>query len=125
MSAIAYWTIRQRLLRVPGVAQVNIFGERLQQRHVQVDPRKLAANGVSLERVMEVSADAFDAGVLQYTKSFLPGTGGFIEPGGHRLNIENVQPIVQPEDLGKVPVVERGGRVLRLSDVARVREDPA
>jgi Cu/Ag efflux pump CusA len=50
MSAIAYWKIRQRLLRVPGVAQVNIFGERLQQRHVQVDPRKLAANGVSLER---------------------------------------------------------------------------
>jgi CzcA family heavy metal efflux pump len=123
MSAIAYWKIRQRLLRVPGVAQVNIFGERLQQRHVQVDPRKLAANGVSLERVMEVTADAFDAGVLQYTESFLPGTGGWVESGSRRLNVENVQPIVTPEDLGKVPVVERGGRVLRLSDVARVRED--
>jgi CzcA family heavy metal efflux pump len=123
MSAIAYWKIRQRLLRVPGVAQVNIFGERLQQRHVQVDPRKLAANGVSLERVMEVTADAFDAGVLQYTESFLPGTGGWVESGSQRLNVENVQPIVTPEDLGKVPVVERGGRVLRLSDVARVRED--
>ncbi|HMI72585.1 MAG TPA: efflux RND transporter permease subunit [Solirubrobacteraceae bacterium] len=123
MSAVAYWKIRQRLLRVPGVAQVNIFGERLQQRHVQVDPRKLAANGVALERVMEVSADAFDAGVLQYTESFLPGTGGFIEPNGQRLNVENVQPIVSPEDLGNVPVVQRGGRVLRLSDVASVRED--
>jgi CzcA family heavy metal efflux pump len=123
MSAVAYWKIRQRLLRVPGVAQVNIFGERLQQRHVQVDPRKLAANGVSLERVMEVTADAFDAGVLQYTESFLPGTGGWVESTGRRLNVENVQPIVAPEDLGKVPVVERGDRVLRLSDVARVRED--
>jgi CzcA family heavy metal efflux pump len=123
MSAVAYWKIRQRLLRVPGVAQVNIFGERLQQRHVQVDPRKLAANGVSLERVMEVSADAFDAGVLQYTESFLPGTGGWVEAGGRRLNVENVQPIVSPQDLGKVPVVQRGDRVLRLSDVARVRED--
>ena len=38
MSAIAYWKIRQRLLRVPGVANVLIYGERLQQRHVQVDP---------------------------------------------------------------------------------------
>jgi CzcA family heavy metal efflux pump len=123
MSAIAYWKIRQRILRVPGVAQVNIFGERLQQRHVQVDPARLAANGVSLDRVMETTADAFDAGVLQFTESFLPGTGGFVEHNGQRLNIENVQPLVRPEDLGKVPVARRGGEVLRLSDVARVRED--
>ena len=41
MSAIAYWKIRQRLLRVPGVATVDIYGERLQQRHVQVDPARL------------------------------------------------------------------------------------
>ena len=30
-------------LRVPGVAHVDIYGERLQQRHVQVDPATLAA----------------------------------------------------------------------------------
>src|SRR5688572_18698593 len=47
LSSISYWKIRQRLLRVPGVAQVNIFGERLQQRHVQVDPQKLAEHKVS------------------------------------------------------------------------------
>ena len=68
MSAVAYWTIRQRLLRVPGVASVDIYGERLQQRHVQVDPAKLAAHGVSLDRVMEATADAVDAGVLQFTR---------------------------------------------------------
>ncbi len=123
MSSIAYWKIRQRILRVPGVAQVNIFGERLQQRHVQVDPAKMAANGVSLERVMQTTADAVDAGVLKYAPSFLPGTGGFVETNGQRLSIQNVQPIVGPEELGKVPVAKRGGRVLRLSDVAEVRED--
>jgi CzcA family heavy metal efflux pump len=123
MSSIAYWKIKQRLLRVPGVAQVNIFGERLQQRHVQVDPKKLAENGVSLDRVMETTANAVDAGVLQYAESFLPGTGGFIETGGRRLNVENVQPILSPEDLGKVPLAERSGKTLRLSDVAKVRED--
>ncbi|MGH2742787.1 MAG: efflux RND transporter permease subunit [Thermoleophilaceae bacterium] len=123
MSSITYWKIRQRLLRVPGVAAVDIYGERLQQRHVQVDPRKLAENGVSLERVMQVSADAVDAGVLQYAESFIPGSGGFVEAGGTRLNIGNVQPIVGPKELGQVPVVTRGDRVLRLSDVATVRED--
>ena len=123
MSSIAYWKIRQRILRVPGVAQVNIFGERLQQRHVQVDPNKLAENGVSLNQVMEASSEALDAGVLQYADSFLVGTGGFVEENGQRLNIRNVQPIQTAEDLGEVPVVRRGGRVLRLSDLGRVKED--
>ena len=79
MSSIAYWKVRQRILRVPGVAQVNIFGERLDQRHVQVDPAKLAENGVSLDQVMETTSEAVDAGVLQYADSFVVGTGGFVE----------------------------------------------
>jgi CzcA family heavy metal efflux pump len=123
MSSVAYWKIRQRLLRVSGVAQVNIFGERLQQRHVQVDPAKLAEHGVSLERVMETTANATDAGVLAYAESFLPGTGGFVENGSQRLNVQNVQAIQEPEELGKVPVARRDGRVLRISDVAKVKED--
>ena len=90
---------------------MDIYGERLQQRHVQVDPAKLAENGVSLEQVMETSANAVDAGVLQYTESFAPGTGGFVEAGGQRMNVRHVQPIVGPEQLAKVPVVnsERPG----------------
>ena len=123
MSAVTYWKIRQQLLRVPGVAAVDIYGERLKQRHVQVDPAKLAKNGVSLDRVMETAANAVDAGVLQYTDSFLVGTGGFVERNGQRLNIENVQPIVGPKELGKVPVIERNGKVLRLSDLGDVRTD--
>ena len=123
MSSVTYWKIRQRLLRVPGVAAVDIYGERLQQRHIQVDPAKLAANGVSLERVMETSANAVDAGVLSYTESFAPGTGGFVEAGGERMNVRHVQPITGPEQLGEVPVANRSGRVLRLADLATVRED--
>ena len=123
LSSVAYWKIRERLLRVRGVAEVSIFGERLLQRHVQVDPRKLARYDIPLERVMEVSADAVDAGVLKYAPSFLVGTGGFVENARTRLNISNVQPIVSPEQFAKVPVARREGRVLRLSDVAKVRED--
>ena len=123
MSNIAYWKIRQQLMRVPGVASVDIYGERLQQRHVQVDPSKLAQNGVSLERVMETTAEAVDAGVLQYTKSFVVGSGGFIESAnGQRMNIEHVQPVVGPSQLAKVPIEERNGRTLRLEDVGRVVE---
>ena len=123
MSSIAYWKIRERLLRVPGVANVAIWGERLQQRHVQVDPRKLAGNGVSLQRVMNVTGDALDAGLLKYNEGAIVGTGGFVEAGVRRLNISNVQPAVGPQELGDVPVARRGGRTLRLADVANVVED--
>src|SRR3712207_2698238 len=123
MSSIAYWKIRQRLLRVPGVASVDIYGERLQQRHIQVDPRKLREHGVSLEQVMAAGSDALEAGLLQYSEGAVVGTGGFIESCGQRLNIRHVQAIVKPEELAQVPVAERDGRTLRLADVGRVVED--
>jgi CzcA family heavy metal efflux pump len=123
MSAISYWKIRQRLTRVPGVAQVLIWGERLKQRHVQVDPRKLAANGVSLTKVMDTTATALDAGVLQFTEAFTVGTGGFVESGGQRMNVRNIQPILTATELAKVPIERRNGHVLRLGDVGNVVED--
>jgi Cu/Ag efflux pump CusA len=62
MSMLSYWTIRARLLRVPGVANVAIWGERLQMLQVQVEPDKLKAQNISLNQVMEVTAGAVDAG---------------------------------------------------------------
>ena len=58
LSMIAYWTIRQRLLSVPGVANVAIWGERLQMLQVQVDPDRMQANDVTLDQVMEATSDA-------------------------------------------------------------------
>src|SRR5918992_3348153 len=84
-SMIAYWTIRQRLLRVPGVANVPIWGERIQMLSVQADRERMAAQGVSLDTVMEATAEALEAGLLQHTDGGIIGTGGFVEGGGERL----------------------------------------
>ena len=61
--------------------------------------------------------------MLQYADSFVVGTRRVRRDGGQRLNIRNVQPIQSPNDLGKVPVVERGGKMLRLADLGDVAED--
>ena len=45
MSVLARWKIRPRLMGVPGVANVSIYGQRDRQLQVQVDPRRLHANG--------------------------------------------------------------------------------
>jgi CzcA family heavy metal efflux pump len=123
LSTIAYWKIRARLLRVPGVAQVAIWGEQLPQRHVRVDPAKLAQYGVSLQDVMDSAADAVEAGLLKYSDGAVVGTGGFIEAAGLRFNIRHVQPITSPAELGAVPVVERDGKILRLADMGEVLID--
>src|SRR3954466_13394129 len=65
LSTLAYWKIRARLLRVPGVVNVAIWGERLQQQHVDVDPRRLRAEHVTLDSVMNATANSLDAGLLR------------------------------------------------------------
>ncbi len=123
MSTTAYWNIRARLLRVTGVANIAIWGERLNMYQVQTDPGRLNANQVSLDQVMQVTADALDSGLLQYSAGGFIGTGGFVETANQRLSVQNVLPIVTPEDLAQVAVAERDGRTLRLADVADVVED--
>ena len=124
LSMIAYWKVRERLLAVPGVAHVAIWGERLQMLQVQVEPQLMAAAGVTLDEVMETTSDALDVGLLQYSEGAMVGTGGFLETGGQRFNIHNRLPIVTPDDLAQVAIrVNDTGGTLRLGDVARVVED--
>ncbi len=123
MSMIAYWTIRARLLGVPGVANVAIWGERIKMPQVQVDPERMRAHNVSLDQVMEVTADALDVGILQFSKGAVIGTGGFIQTPNQRLGIRHVLAISSPEDMAQVPIADRrrpDGSPLRLGDVSNV-----
>ena len=112
MSMIAYWKIRARLLAVPGVANVAMWGERLQQMQVQVDPERMLEHDVSLNDVMEVTADSLDAGLLRFSEGAVIGTGGFIDTPNQRLAIQHVLPLVNPDDLAQVPIQTEEGEAL-------------
>jgi CzcA family heavy metal efflux pump len=121
MSMMAYWTIRARLLRVPGVANVAIWGERLQMMTVQVEPKKLAAADVTLDSVMEATTDSVDSGILKFSSGSVIGAGGVIESATQRVGVRNILPIVTPADLALVPVETKGRQTVRLGDVAQVK----
>ena len=122
-SVIARWTMRPRLMGVPGVANVSVFGNRDQQLQVQVDPRTLRDKGVTLRQVVATTGNAQVASPISYLEGSTPGTGGFIETPQQRLQVRNVfDNIATPKELGKVPVEGTGGR-LRLTDVSNVVED--
>jgi CzcA family heavy metal efflux pump len=122
LSTIAYWKIRARLLRVPGVANVALWGEHLQQLHVLADPGRMQDHGVSLEQVMETTADSLDAGLLRFSSGAVIGTGGFLDTPNQRLAIRHVLPIVTPKNLAAVRVEGTSGGNVRLADVADVVE---
>ena len=53
LTMLAQWTIRPRLMAIPGVANVAIWGQRDRQYQVLVDPDRLRANGVTLDAVRQ------------------------------------------------------------------------
>jgi CzcA family heavy metal efflux pump len=122
MSLITYWTIRSRLLSVPGVANVPIWGEQLSQLHVNVVPERLAAHHVSLDQVMEATAEALDAGILFFSEGHVIGTGGFVDTPNQRLVVRHVPAIVTADDLKNVQVAGLDGKLVRLSEVAEVEK---
>jgi CzcA family heavy metal efflux pump len=124
MSLIAYWTVRPRLMRVPGVANVAIWGDRWSAKQVQVDPALLKKHNTTLIRAMEASSDAVDVGMLKFSSGHEIGTGGFIDTPNQRLQVRHQLPALTEEELGKIPVdVPPGAPPLALKDVARIVDD--
>ncbi len=129
LSMVAYWTIRQRLLRVPGVANVAIWGERLEMLQIQVVPERLQEYELTLNDVMEATSDALDVGLFQFSDGHYVGTGGWIDTPNQRLPIRHVLPLVyrsdqvSPDALASVTVALRGGEPVLISDIAEVVVD--
>jgi CzcA family heavy metal efflux pump len=119
MSVLARWTIGPRLMGVPGVANVAIWGNRDRQLQVLVDPEQLQDVGVSLQQVVETTGNALWVSSLTFLEASSPGAGGFIDTPNQRLGVWHVLPISSPEELAQVPVQ---GTALSLRDVAQVVE---
>ena len=118
LSMTAYWKIRARLLRVPGVANVPIWGERLDMVQVQADQKRMARENVTLEQVMTATSDALDAGLLTYSQGHFIGRGGWLDGTEQRASVRHVQPIVTSEDMKTIPIRTQDGRQVQLQDVA-------
>jgi CzcA family heavy metal efflux pump len=109
LTVLALWTLRPKLMSVPGVANVAIWGQRDTQFQVLVDPDRLRAHGITLDAVVKAAGDA---AVLE--------TGGFVDTPNQRLAVRHLSPILEPEDLARTVVDFRGSAPVRLGDVAEV-----
>ena len=111
LRTFADWTLRPRLLSVPGVAKCSSFGGEVRQLRIQVIPDRLQAYDLALSDVL--AAARVSTGVLG---------AGFIETRNQRLTLQTEGQNLTPELLGEVVVARTHGLSVRLKDVARVVE---
>jgi len=113
IRTIADWTVKQRLLSVPGVSKVSVFGGEVKQLQVQVEPKKLIKYNIALEDVLAVAKQA--TGVQG---------AGFIENENQRVILQTEGQSLTPGQMEKVVVVYQAGTSVRLGDVAKLAEAP-
>jgi CzcA family heavy metal efflux pump len=115
LRTFADWTLKPRLLAVPGVAKCSSFGGEVRQIQVQVKPERLIAYDLSLTDVL--NAARVSTGVMG---------AGFIETENQRVTIQTEGQSLTPELLGQVVIIAAttNGTPVRLKDVATVKEGP-
>lgn len=110
LRTLADWTIRPRLLAVPGVSQVTTFGGEVQQYQVLVDPRQLQAYGITLAEVLTALRRSNEnAGV------------GFLDSSGQNLVIEGIGRVKSTRDLEEAVIRLKNGLPVLVRDVGSVR----
>ena len=124
LSLLARWTVKPRLMGVNGVANVAIWGQRLRQIHVQVDPNRLRDARLVQDDIISAAGDALWVTPLTFLRGSAPGTGGWIDNRNQRIGVHHEMPVGSPEDMAKVSVVPQHllmtGKNMSLGDVAEV-----
>ena len=117
LRTIADWTVKQRLLSLPGVAKVSVFGGDLRQIQIQVTPGQLARYNLSIEDVVT-------------TAKLLTGIrgGGFVDTQNQRIILSTEGQSLNARELANkvfIHSVDTGIPLnLRLGDIAKVTEAP-
>jgi len=113
LRTFADWTARPRLLAVPGVAKVEIFGGEVRQIQIQVKPDRLVDYGLALEDVLAVAR-----------QSTAVRGAGFVDSANQRIVLRTEGQSLTPAQLGEVVLAHHAGVSVRLKDVAKVMEGP-
>jgi CzcA family heavy metal efflux pump len=113
LRTIADWIIKPRLLAVPGIAKVVVYGGGVKQYQVLVSPKKLRTYGITLQQVIEAARRS----------NSMAGAGFAFSPN-QQLVIRGEGRINSLEDLKNTLVVSRDGVPITLQQVAKVQFGP-
>jgi CzcA family heavy metal efflux pump len=111
---LADWTIKPRLLAVPGISQVLILGGDLKEYQVIVSPERLRDHAVTMDEVIAATGDANrNAG------------GGFMVSPSQSLSIQGEGRIHSVEDIASAVVAVKNNVPVTVAEVADVHTGSA
>jgi len=106
---LAAYTIRPRLARLPGVANVAVAGGQVREYHIVVDPERLHARGVSLQQVTDAVKNAN-----------IIASPGLVEEN-HQLELTLVSgQATTPDQLNAIVIATVNNAPVTVADVATV-----
>lgn len=103
--------IRYRFARIPGVAQVDVWGGFNREVRIELDPDRIKAAGLPLDRVLEAIRDA---------NLDLPA--GKIEQGRYEVMLRAPAEFVNLDQIRNTVIVQREGAAMTLGQIAEVKD---
>ncbi|MFH2001372.1 MAG: efflux RND transporter permease subunit [Planctomycetota bacterium] len=103
--------VRYRFARVPGVAQADLFGGFEREIRIEVDPEKIKALGLPLDRVLTAIRDAN-----------LDQPAGQIEQGRYQVTLRAPAEFMDLEQIRRTVITMRQGAPVPLGQIAEIRD---
>ncbi|MGD8666092.1 MAG: efflux RND transporter permease subunit [Desulfobacterales bacterium] len=103
--------IRYRFARIPGVAQVDTWGGFRREVRIELDPDRIKAVGLPLDRVLDAIQDA---------NLDLPT--GKIEQGRYEVMLRAPAEFINLDEIRDTVIVRRDGAAIRLDQIAEVKD---
>jgi HAE1 family hydrophobic/amphiphilic exporter-1 len=103
--------IRYRFARIPGVAQVDVWGGFNREVRIELDPDRIKAAGLPLDRVLDAIRDA---------NLDLPA--GKIEQGRYEVMLRAPAEFINLDQIRDTVIVRRDGAAITLGQIAAVKD---
>ena len=111
LTAIADKLIKQKLENSKGVGEIRIIGGARREIHIEVDPQRLRAWGLTIN-------DVFNAARTQNLE--LPA--GNLREGAREFTVRTTGRISDPVDFNQMTIANRGSYVVKVSDIGRAED---
>ncbi|MGH9344402.1 MAG: efflux RND transporter permease subunit, partial [Terriglobia bacterium] len=114
LTTVADWVVKRRLMAVPGVAKVAVFGAERRQIQIQFNPQQLIRHGITISDVLAAAR-----------RSTAVRGAGFISTGNQRITLQSQGQSLTAAEIARTVVARQNGANLTLGEVSKVTAAPA